>query len=311
MPVNEPQVAHSSFQLPAELSWLKTYSLEPLDRGGMGSVFLLRNKGSKSISVVKLVRLERMLDESARTLFRRELSTSLALKHDNIVSFQGFGDCGDLSFLLMEYCDGGSVAAHMAATHGKLPLHESLDITYQALKGLVYAHTTPMLTVRLADGSLTNATGVIHRDLKPANLFRSTRGAGWIVKIGDYGLAKAFETAGLSGITSTGQASGSPWFMPRHQVSNYKYAGPEVDVWAMAASLYNMLTGHFVRDFPSGRNPWSIVLNSSPIPIKQRDNAIPTPLAQVIDRALDDSGAELAFKSAESFLQALEAVAGR
>jgi eukaryotic-like serine/threonine-protein kinase len=308
MQANQPPAVHSPYQLPGELAWLNAYSIKPLAKGGMGSVFILCDGIGKNIAVIKLIRSERMLDESARTLFRREMSTSLSLRHDNIVSFQGYGDCGDLSFLLMEHCDGGSVAAHMAAVGGTLPLPEALDITYQALGGLAYAHTTPVLTVGPKDGRLAHAIGIVHRDLKPDNLFRSSAGNGWVVKIADYGLAKAFDTAGSSGITATGQFGGSPWFMPRHQVSNYKYAGPEVDVWAIAASLYNMLTGHYARDFPRDRDPWSIVLNTSPIPIRQRSSAIPKPLAEVIDRALDDSGAELSFTSADSFREALEAV---
>jgi serine/threonine protein kinase len=64
-----------------------------------------------------------------------------------------------------------------------------------------------------------------------------------MAKVGDYGLAKAFDAAGLSGQTRTGSMAGTPHFMPRQQVVNFKYARPEVDVWAMAASLYNILAG--------------------------------------------------------------------
>jgi len=72
-----------------------------------------------------------------------------------------------------------------------------------------------------------------------------------VAKVGDYGLAKAFDAAGLSGQTNTGVAAGQTYFMPRQQVINYKYAGPEVDVWAMAATLYHMLTGNFPATFPT------------------------------------------------------------
>jgi serine/threonine protein kinase len=68
-----------------------------------------------------------------------------------------------------------------------------------------------------------------------------------VAKIGDYGLAKAFDAAGLGGQTRTGKAAGTPVFMPRQQVVNFKYAKPEVDVWA-AASFYFLVTGSFPAD---------------------------------------------------------------
>jgi serine/threonine protein kinase len=70
-----------------------------------------------------------------------------------------------------------------------------------------------------------------------------------VVKIGAYGLVKAFDLAGLSGQTFTATKMGTPVFMSRRQVLDFKHALPEVDVWASAACLYNMLTGYFPRDF--------------------------------------------------------------
>ena len=87
-----------------------------------------------------------------------------------------------------------------------------------------------------------------------------------VVKIGDYGLAKAFDLAGMSGLSATGAAAGTPVFMPRQQLIDYKYAKPPVDVWAMAASLYYMLTLKYPRDFEKGKDPWQIVLQTDAIP---------------------------------------------
>jgi serine/threonine protein kinase len=94
--------------------------------------------------------------------------------------------------------------------------------------------------------------------------------------------------------------------MPRQQVINFKYAKPEVDVWAAAASLYNMLTGTYPRDF-SDKDPFVTVLQSDPVPIRQRDSSIPKPLAELIDLALVDNP-EIHFKTAAAFKRALESV---
>jgi hypothetical protein len=59
-----------------------------------------------------------------------------------------------------------------------------------------------------------------------------------VLKIGPYGLAKAFDLAGLSGQTFTWTKMGTPvLFMSRQQVLDFKHALPEVDVWASPACL--------------------------------------------------------------------------
>jgi serine/threonine protein kinase len=123
-----------------------------------------------------------------------------------------------------------------------------------------------------------------------------------IAKVGDYGLAKAFDLAGLSGQTLTGTQAGTPAFMPRQQLLDFKYARPEVDVWAAAACLYNMLTGSFPRDFTG--DPFLAILQNNPVPIRQRDVNIPQALAEVIDLALVEKP-EIYFKTAAEFKQAL------
>ena len=100
-----------------------------------------------------------------------------------------------------------------------------------------------------------------------------------MAKLGDYGLAKAFDMAGLSGHTCPGEVAGTPQFMPRQQVLGFKEMRPEADVWAMAATFYNMLTGCYPRDFPDGRDPWPVILETAAVPIRQRNPAIPPRLA--------------------------------
>ncbi|TAE06074.1 MAG: serine/threonine protein kinase, partial [Oscillatoriales cyanobacterium] len=103
--------------------------------------------------------------------------------------------------------------------------------------------------------------------------------------------------------TMSGNAVGTPCFMPRQQVLDYKYAQPEVDVWAVAACLYVMITGYAPRNFV-GLDPFRAVLDNDAVPIGDRTSSIPQPLATVIDRALIDNP-EIYYKSAAEFKQAL------
>jgi serine/threonine-protein kinase len=125
--------------------------------------------------------------------------------------------------------------------------------------------------------------GLVHRDLKPHNLLLTGSGASPIAKVADFGLSKAFDAAGLSGQTRTGLTAGTPLFMPRQQVINFEYAKPDVDVWAMAATMYHMLTGRFPRNFVRGKDPWQTVLQTDPVPIRKRDSSIPPKLTGLLD----------------------------
>jgi len=101
--------------------------------------------------------------------------------------------------------------------------------------------------------------------------------------VADFGLAKAFDQAGLSGRTPTGAIGGSVAFMPRRQLVDYKYAWADVDLWAVTACLYWMLTRSTPRDFPPGADPVAIVLREPPIPVRERLRSIPRRVAAAID----------------------------
>ena len=111
---------------------------------------------------------------------------------------------------------------------------------------------------------------------------------GQIAKIGDFGLSKAFDMAGLSGHTMRGDGfRGTPHFMCRKQVLEFQQAKPEVDIWAAAACLYYVLKNQYPRKFGKGEG-WEVLLERDVIPIRDRNPDLPAPLAIVIDRALHE-----------------------
>ena len=194
-------------------------------------------------------------------------------------------------------------------------LERALEITFQALDGLHYLHNIEIPEVQLSKETTQTVKGLVHRDLKPANILLSKVNGVETVKIADYGLSKAFDLAGKSGITPSnkyGKKSviGTYEFMSRAQVFNFKYAKAEVDVWAMAASLYKMLTGKTPREFPEDQNKRKVVLTTQPTPIRFSNDSIPEELAQVIDCALKDES-DLYFKTAAQFKEALTFAANK
>ncbi len=270
----------------------------------MGAVYLAQHEKTGERVALKVMLPKIAVDERSKEKFLGEIEYTKALVHPHVVRLWDSGCSNGMFFFTLDYCDGGSVDGLMKQRGGVLPIDEALSITRQALVGLEYAHQAEV-TVKLTHGSTKQARGLVHRDLKPHNLFLSGSGSSRIVKVGDLGLAKAFDTAGLSGQTRTGAIGGTLIFMPRQQIVSFKYAKPEVDVWAMAASLYYMLTGTFPRNFPSGEDPCDVILRTSAVPIRQRNSQIPTKLAKVIDEALIDKP-QIQIKTAAELRRALE-----
>ncbi|MEG4394751.1 protein kinase domain-containing protein [Microcoleus sp. BROC3] len=278
--------------------------LKELGRGGFSLVYLARHKRTNEQVALKVMLPKVAAHQRAVNWFLREVENMKVLKHPNVVGLKEFGYADETFFFTMEYCDGGSVVDLMEKRgFSTLPIGEAVAIILQVLEGLTYTHNAEIPNVRLADGSFAKGRGLIHRDLKPGNIFLANVGGKQVAKIGDYGLAKAFDQAGLSGQTMTGNVVGTPYFMPRQQVVNYKYTQPDVDVWAAAACLYVMITGYSPRNLED-QDPFLAVLQNDAVPVRDRTSAIPQPLATVIDRALIDNP-EIYYKSAAEFKQAL------
>ncbi|MER5847560.1 protein kinase [Streptomyces sp. NPDC002012] len=128
---------------------------------------------------------------------------------------------GSTFYFTCEFCRWGSVADRVVRAGGRLSVEQALAITLQTLRGLDYAHAAEV-PVRLPDGTVTVRRGLVHRDIKPQNLLLAGDRERMTLKIADFGLAKAFDSAGLSGHTLTGAMGGSLAFMPRGQVIDFK-----------------------------------------------------------------------------------------
>jgi serine/threonine protein kinase len=225
---------------------------------------------------------------AARARFLREVALTAALRHPDIAALYDAGFANGTFYFTTEYCAGGSLDQLLARSGGRLEAGEAVRLACQALAGLAHAHSE----------------NVVHRDLTPHNILLAETDGSLLAKIGDFGLAKAFDQAGLSGLTRTGVTAGKPWYIPRQQVINFRNVTPAVDVWALAACLYHALTGTCPRDFPRDKDPWQVILQAEPVPIRQREPAIPKTLAEVIDEALRENPTS-AFQTADDLRQAL------
>ncbi|MFM5979476.1 MAG: protein kinase domain-containing protein, partial [Sphaerospermopsis kisseleviana] len=285
------------------LQSISCYKLvKSLGKGGLGEVFLAENNKLRKFVAIKLMSPSVVAQEEGINKFLKEAENTKCLEHSHVVKMLDYGFAEETFFFIMEYCEGGNVWDLMQRSGWRLPTDIAVEIIIQVLDGLSYAHQVEVPNVKLPDGTLGKGKGLVHRDLNPYNILITYINDKIVAKIGDYGLEKAFDLAGLSGQTLTENQMGTPAFIPRQQVLDFQNSLPEVDIWATAACLYNMITGYFPRDFTG--DPWLAVLQNDPVPIRKRNNNIPPKLAEVIDLALVEKP-QITFQSAEEFKQAL------
>ena len=242
-----------------------------LGQGGMGAVYLARRKADGERVAIKVMLANVAVQQLARDRFNREMDLTQRLRHPNIVQFIEHGSAGAVFYFILEFCDGGGLDHLMQQHGGKLSLQQAGPMMLQILEGLAFAHQM----------------AIVHRDLKPQNILFCGSGTALTAKISDFGLAKNFQAAGLTKDgTVTGTTAGTPLFMPREQVTNFKHIKPSGDVWSIAATFYHMLTGSIPREIRRGVDPIAAILSGAIVPIRQRDPGVPKKFADVVDRAL-------------------------
>ncbi len=247
------------------------YDLEgELGRGGMGVVYRARRQSDGVPVALKILTPAAGASRKQRDQFLREARILGGLQHPFIVRLLDAGEADGVLFIAMELVEG-SDTERMAARQGPLPISVGVRLICQAISGLAHAHSA----------------GFVHRDIKPSNLLIGREGSKRVVKLADFGLARAFEASQLSGLTLNGEVGGTPAFMPPEQITHYREVNPSADQYATAATLYYLLTGKFIFDFPREISARLIkILTDDPVPIQDRRKQIPARLAAVIHRAL-------------------------
>lgn len=250
---------------------IQGYKLEEvLGQGAMGTVYRAMRLADDFPVAIKVMLPKVAAKEKARRRFLREIDVIRELNHPNIATLIDSGVVGKAFYFVLDFCNGGCLAALAARRGGKLPLSALRPIMLQSLAGLEHAHQR----------------GFVHRDLKPGNILLHQQGTGWVAKIGDFGLAKQFEQAGFSGMTLTGSRGGTYDYMPREQLIDFKTTKPVSDVWSLGATFYRVLTGVSPRECAEGRDAMEVVLGEKAVPVRQRDPSIPPAVAAILDKSL-------------------------
>jgi serine/threonine-protein kinase len=262
--------------------------LRKLGTGGMGIVYqALRDKDGETIAL-KTIKPGVPVSERDAKQFLREASILRDLNHPHIVRFFESGASDGQLYFAMEFVPGHN-AGELVKKDGPLPVNRAVGITCQLLEALDYAHGRQF----------------VHRDIKPQNIMVSVQNGKDNVKLADFGLARAYHCTRFSGLTLQGEMGGSVAFLPPEHITNYREAKPPGDLYSAAATLYNLLTGKHVYDFPKVISERVLmILQDKPIPITERDPDIRPGLATVIHRSLARNPAKR-FPNARAMRQAL------
>jgi serine/threonine protein kinase len=198
-----------------------------IGRGGMGVVYLARQRMLDRLEVLKVMNESLVRDSEAAERFLREIRAAARLHHPNIVTAYSAALIDRTLAFAMEYVEGIDLAKLMAM-RGPLPISEACYYAREAAIGLQHAFEQ----------------GMVHRDIKPSNLIVSSKGARVFLKILDFGLAKATrEAIAGSGLTQAGQFLGTLEYMSPEQATDASTADIRSDIYSLGCTLYFLLTG--------------------------------------------------------------------
>ena len=197
-------------------------------QGGMGQVFRARHRELGRDFALKLMHQRFSSDPALAQRFRREALATSRIGHPNIVDVVDFGSTAEGQFYFTMELLAGDTLAHALRTGGPFTPQRVVAVARQLASALVAAH----------------AAGVVHRDLKPENVMLLQRpGAGEVVKVLDFGIARFQDPEGGDHRLTTGNAVlGTPQYMSPEQAAGLP-ADARADLYALGLICHELLTG--------------------------------------------------------------------
>ena len=253
-------------ELGREMRQLGQYRIEAkIDEGGMATVHRAVHALLKRPTAVKILKPALATDELIAR-FEREVKAASRLQHPATVEIFDYGRTRDGTFYYaMEYIDGITLAT-LVEKDGAQPPGRVAFILRQVCESLREAHSM----------------GLVHRDIKPANVMLCERGGeSDVVKVLDFGLVKDVRATDTRDITQYARMLGTPAYMAPERIRDPAEAAPTVDIYAVGAVAYLLLTGKRVFDSPNELELHKLVLEAE----APRASRVAT---QKVPAALDD-----------------------
>ncbi len=201
------------------------YEIEDeLGRGGQGIVYRARQRHTRRLVAIKILREGPYASASARRRFEREVELAAQLQHPNIVTVFHSGMTQDgRQYCVMDYVEGLPLDEHVLRQ--QLAIDVVLRLFAEVCTAVNYAHQR----------------GIIHRDIKPSNILVDCRGT---PRVMDFGLAKMTADATGTMASLSGQIIGTPAFMaPEQTTGRPGDTDTRTDIYALGVVLFRLLTG--------------------------------------------------------------------
>jgi serine/threonine protein kinase len=239
--------------------------LRPLGRGGMGAVYLARERALERVVAIKVLSPDLAAAPESRERFRREARIAAQLSHPGILPLYTFGEVGDLWYFVMGYVRGESLADRLRL-EGRVPWTEAHRVLTDLVDAVECAHRH----------------GVVHRDIKPANILMDEESGH--AMLADFGISK---TRGFGdSLTATGVVVGTPDYMSPEQALGAGDVDERTDIYSLGAVGYRMLAGREPLDDVSSTSLSARRFASDPPPLQSIAPTVPDGLAAVIMKCL-------------------------
>lgn len=255
--------------------------VEKLGEGGMGIVYLGIDVQLDRQVAIKMLSPDLSHNPELVNRFQAEARTLAHVNHPNLATMYAFLVIDGNAFMVMEFVEGVTLEYIIRRT-GPIKPQDAIPWFKQALMGIGAAHRK----------------GIIHRDIKPSNLMLTPQ---WIVKVMDFGIAKAL---GTHGMTRTGTAMGTVAYMSPEQVEN-RATDVRTDIYALGVTLYQMLSGHVPFESDSDFRVMQDHVMTPPPPLTRYYPAAPREYDRVLFKALEKDPNNR-FQSVEEFATALD-----
>jgi serine/threonine-protein kinase len=266
-----------------------------LGRGGMGAVYLARDRQLDRPVALKVLPNEFAAQHDLRERFLRETRTAASFSHPNIVPLFSIEAHENVLAYAMGYVEGESLAEQVARS-GPLPVREVVRLLQDVAYALAYAH----------------GRGVIHRDIKPDNIMIE-RATGRALLM-DFGISRSVQAAPLpgatrAGLTRVGEVVGTPEFMSPEQAAGDHLDGRS-DLYSLGLVAWFALSGQSAMSGESTQKVLVKQLTEAVPNIQTLRTDVPALLADVVDRCVQKSPDDR-FASAEALVDALDVSALR
>nr|BBH91822.1 hypothetical protein KTA_00210 [Thermogemmatispora argillosa] len=232
--------------------------VEPLGAGGMAAVFKAYQPALDRYVAIKVLPARYAHDPVFVKRFEQEARSIAKLANPHIVQIHDFGEQDKITYIVMEYVDGGTLRDRLKSR--SLSLLEAVDFLLQAAEGLRCAHSHH----------------IVHRDVKPSNMLLRRDGH---LLLSDFGIAKILE--GTTQLTRAGVGIGTPQYMSPEQ-STGQAVDQRSDIYSLGIVFFECLTGRVPF---TAENPVSVTLKhlQEPLPVDLlRQAGVPAAIEQVV-----------------------------